>query len=404
MIRYSKLFLYLTTTVLLAWLLPWCWDFFTLRPAKTPFALYSPVIGDFALIQSTDSGTLRTDRKGQLYSASAFDSILPFFYYRQLITDNKFPDTIKGRPVTPQTVRQENFMFRHTPSDLNRIKVPLYPLLESMSGRVDLEMPDDVFRIRNGIEFLDSKTNRIKKEKSETYQHIFRKKGFRFPARFIEGHPTIRKEYDEGYFIIDHDFDIFHLKQTVGRPFLRKITLPSDFRIKNIFITEFRNRKTFAFLTDENGKFYSLQRPDYTLRAIPLDSFVPEKESMAVTGDPFVWTFAVTGKNGTTVYAIDAETYELLDKMFLPAPVATGAGKIADFLFPFRLAFTSSLDKEIYPHLNGFSFRALPLNLLLALLFFLFRKKKGKTDAREILFLLIGGLYAWIGLSVFETD
>lgn len=51
MIRFSKMFFYVTVAVLLVWQLPWCYAFLTLKPAKTPFTMYSSVLGDFVITQ-----------------------------------------------------------------------------------------------------------------------------------------------------------------------------------------------------------------------------------------------------------------------------------------------------------------------------------------------------------------
>ena len=48
--RFSTLLLYVTIAFLLLWQLPWCYNFFVVKPEKTPFTLYSFVIGDFALM------------------------------------------------------------------------------------------------------------------------------------------------------------------------------------------------------------------------------------------------------------------------------------------------------------------------------------------------------------------
>lgn len=45
MIRFSKIFFYITVAVLLVWQLPWCYAFLTLKPVKTPFTMYSSEIG-----------------------------------------------------------------------------------------------------------------------------------------------------------------------------------------------------------------------------------------------------------------------------------------------------------------------------------------------------------------------
>ena len=51
MIRFSKIFFYITVAVLLVWQLPWCYAFLTLKPVKTPFTMYSSVLGDFVITQ-----------------------------------------------------------------------------------------------------------------------------------------------------------------------------------------------------------------------------------------------------------------------------------------------------------------------------------------------------------------
>ena len=92
--RFSTILLYVTIAFLLLWQLPWCYNFFVVKPEKTPFTLYSFVIGDFAQMgQEEGKGSVRRDLAGNIYSEAAFDSILPMFYFRQLMSDERFPDT-----------------------------------------------------------------------------------------------------------------------------------------------------------------------------------------------------------------------------------------------------------------------------------------------------------------------
>ena len=124
--RFSTILLYVTIAFLLLWQLPWCYNFFVVKPEKTPFTLYSFVIGDFAQMgQEEGKGSVRRDLAGNIYSEAAFDSILPMFYFRQLMSDERFPDTIKGIAVTPKMVQTENFNFRSVPSDINAPSIGL---------------------------------------------------------------------------------------------------------------------------------------------------------------------------------------------------------------------------------------------------------------------------------------
>ena len=74
--RFSTILLYVTIAFLLLWQLPWCYNFFVVKPEKTPFTLYSFVIGDFAQMgQEEGKGSVRRDLAGNIYSEAAFDSI-----------------------------------------------------------------------------------------------------------------------------------------------------------------------------------------------------------------------------------------------------------------------------------------------------------------------------------------
>ena len=172
--------------------------FFAAKPSRTPFSMYSCIIGDFLSMGYEESvGLIRRDQSGNNYTQEQTDSILPLFYVRQLMADERFPDSINGVPVSPRQVQITNFNFRVSASDINSPSVPLYPLMESMSGRVDLKMPDDVFRITpHGIEFIVMESNTIDKEKSQTFTEVLTKKGFSFPARHIAGSYKNRRLQD----------------------------------------------------------------------------------------------------------------------------------------------------------------------------------------------------------------
>ena len=347
-IRFSKILFYTTIVILLFWLIPWSYNFFVARPQKSPFTLYSSVINDFAILDKSDKGMIRTDAKGNRYTEAQFDSILPMFYFRQLVSDGRFPDTLNNIALTPKRIQTENFIFRLNPQDVNTKKIPLYPLLESMSGRVDLKMPDDMFRITSKeIQFIDMASNEINNAKSALYTEALLKKGFRFPANIISGNPTTRKDYDEGYLLTDKEGQLFHFKQVKGRPFVRKIDMPKHISIKHIFLTEFKNRKYHAFLTDSENKLYALLTKSYTFQSIPIVSFNPEKERISIFGNLFDWTINISGEFKNQYYAIDAKEFKLLKSMEYPLQEETLAEKI-DKWMP-GISFISSLNKEVFP-------------------------------------------------------
>lgn len=343
MIRISKIFFAFLVVVLLLWQLPWCYNFFASKPVKTPFTLYSSVVGRFAQLKhDADHNLVYADHTGQEYTEDEFDAILPTFYYRQLITDSRFPDTILGRAVTPRDIQLSNFNMRISPLDINAPRLGVQQLLESMSGRVDLELPGDVFRITaSGMEFVDMATNTVNEKKSQTFTAMMESKGFVFPHYRMSGNPTDRKEYDEGYVMLDAQRRLFHVKQTVGRPYVRAIDLPEGMVAEHLFITEFPSRKWLCFLTDTEGGFWVVERDSYVVRRTEIPAFNPEREAMLIIGNMFNWTVRVDRAEAESYYAISARDYSLLDSLSYPTPSASMPG----------LTFTSTKDKFVKPRL-----------------------------------------------------
>lgn len=335
--------MYITVALLLLWQLPWCYSFFAAEGVRSPFVLYSTVSGEFVstIFSEAKGGVIRQSESGTLYSQEEIDSVLPFFYMRQLMADERFPDTIHGVGFTPREAQLANFSFRSNPMDINVVKIPLYPLLESKSGRVDLVMPDDVFRgTESGVEFIASKTNTIDEKKSRMFTEMMLKKGFVFPIRYISGNPTARKEYDEGYLLLDSEGKLFHLKQMVGRPYVRHIVLPADVKAKYLFITEFKDRKTLGFVTDEENRFYILNSGTYD--CVRTDVFFnPATDVLSIFGNLFDWTVCVKNVDGLFYYALDAKDYSLIKSLTHPNEAGGVEG----------LHFTSPNDKYVKPRI-----------------------------------------------------
>lgn len=305
-----------TAVMLMLWLLPWTIKFFTAKPSNSPFILYSSVIKDFAYIDIQKERDLKyCDLSGNKYTEREFDSILPFFYTRQLIQDERLPDSINGIKISPKLIQHENFIFISKPYEININKIGLYFLMESMSKRIDLKMPDDVFRTTSqGIEFIDMKSNEINEAKSKLFTETMKNKGLVFPIIEINGNPTTRKEYDEGYVILDYNNNLFHFKMVKGRPYVRKIELPNDITLKHLFITEFNNRKTLAFATDVNNKFFVISNKTYEVSKVAIPSFNPEKETIRIIANMLDWTIQIDSETRNDYYAINANDFSLIQK------------------------------------------------------------------------------------------
>ena len=341
MLKISKLFFWCLVAVVVAWQLPACYNFFVAKSVDTPFTLYSSVAGEFAMLErDADKKLLYKDATGKSYTEEEFDAILPTFYYRQLVTDDRFPDSICGTPVTPRQIQLTNFNIRISPLDLYKPKIGVQQLLESMSGRVDLELPDDVFRITEcGIEFIKMETNQVDHAKSDRFTKMMREKGFRFPARYLSGNPTDRKEYDEGYVMLDASNQLFHIKQTVGRPYVRAIALPEGLVPELLFITEFPSRKWLCFIADQQGYLWVVERDNYAVVRTEIPAVDFKTESILIIGNMFDWTVCVNRADQECYYALSAVDYKLLDTLVYPTPSNAIRG----------LKFTSTKDKFVRP-------------------------------------------------------
>ena len=183
------------------------------------------------------------------------------------------------------------------------------------------------------------KTNTIDADKSQLFTEAMVKKGFKFPARRLAGNPTTRKEYDEGYLILDNEGKLFHLKQTKGRPYVRAISLPEGLNAKYLFITEFKDHKTLGFLTDMDNNFYVLNNKTYDVIKTGVPSFNPEEDALSIFGNMFDWTVCVKTADADKYYALDADDYSLIKSISFPRKSNGMSG----------LHFTSSQDKYVKP-------------------------------------------------------
>lgn len=357
------------------------------------------------MIDTKEDGRDYRDNKGRTFTDAEFDSILPTFYYRQLMADNRLPDSLFGKTINPKILQKESFIFRTSPASQNASKLGLYQLMESKPKRVDLKMPNDVFRFssRKGLQFIDIETNQVNREKTKVFKDLFKQKGAILPIKVIDGNPSTRKEYDEGYFFVDAEDKLFHFKQVNGKPMLRNIK--TDKKIAHIYITEFSNRRFYAFLVDTDHRFYVLTRPEYEIKEVDIHPFNPDEDGLMIIGNMFDWTVKKSTNTYSEYYAISSKDYSVIDTMRKDYPPFK-YDRIAEYIFPFELNFTSYLDKFMYPRFTNLSMIAIYVNIIFCLLYILItyfvRRKRREKAYRYLLYaipILIFGIFAFIPIT-----
>jgi hypothetical protein len=347
----ARIFLLLTGTLLVAHYLPAGFWLLADKHQRSPIVFYSCVDKGFLLLRSDEGEVRRTDPAGKVYEREDFERLLPLDNYLQLYKDGRMPKEIDGVAITPEKLRRERLNVRLRSEMLDSPSTGLTPLLESQSGRVRLEMPGDMMRLGDRIEFLDVKANRLLPEKSARFQKAFTEAGFVFPTRLVGGNPSTLKPYDEGYFLVDSAGAFFHLRQVRGEPELHRLTdivRPEDKdRWANLsplylHVQEQDNKEVRFLIVETNGGVHLVIGKDYRLVTIPLDKYDPTKMQLSVRGDLLNRLVTVNSDASVEAVVMDRD-YKFVDRYSesLTPREARPAGRIAAEIFPFMLDFES---------------------------------------------------------------
>ena len=343
--------------VVIVWLLPALYELVSPRMDKTPFVVYSCLDSTFIKMEVQDKQVHYIDFRGQEFTKYQADSLLPLFAFRQLVAEGRLPDSLYGVALTPKLIQQNAFHFKTSPKQLNKPAVGLYTMLESASGRVDLQLPPDVFRLtKDGLEFIDCETNTVNKAKSLSFSRELTKHGFTFPVQLIWGNGTTRKDYDNGFLLTDQNERLFQLKMVKGTPWVREIKVSGErlaFSGKwiQVFTLEPANRQLIGLVVDDAYQLYAV-RSNGELAHIGIDAYDPQAMQITITGDLFHWTITEYTATDSRYYAVKAGTFEQVASAIIPDPELPLAQRIERWIMPIRLRFTSWRTQLIYPNIN----------------------------------------------------
>jgi len=366
-----KYIIILLGLIMLTWLLPALYELLSPRTDKTPFVLYSCLDSTFIRFETHGKQIRYVNSRGEQFTKAQTDSLLPLFSFRQLVAEGRLPDSLFGVALTPKLIQQNTFHFKTSPKQLNKPAVGLYTMLESASGRVDLTLPSDVFRLtEDGLEFIDCETNSVNRAKSLSFSRELTKHGFTFPVHLIWGNGTTRKDYDNGFLLTDANDRLFQLKMVKGTPWVREIAnsqeLTANSRFTNVFVIVPANRALIGLVVDENHRLYAV-RSNATLAPIGQQTspslvpctlspctltYAPQEMQITIVGDLFHWTITEYTATDSRYYAVDANTFELVASEIIPDPERPLAQRLERILLPIRLRFTSWRTQLIRPNIN----------------------------------------------------
>lgn len=374
------------------------------KPNRAPFVMYSCVDNDFMAIEDG----VRMDNKGNVYTLEEFEQKLPLLNMRQLMVSGTMPDSIRGYAMDPHEVSIHRSFYRYKPSTKYAPKPGLYPLFESESGRAQLEMPSDFFRIGLRMEFVDAATNKVDEEKTRMFTAVLQKRGFLFPAKMIEGIPTTRKSCDEGYMVVDSNDLLYHVKMIEGRPYVKKVDLPEGFSFGYIGCVDFKDKRYYCYIFTEENDLFILTQDEYELVQWPIENLDPATEEIRIYGDFFNYNVISVSQNYMNVVALDKE-YVKIDEYnkSWPDRSETKQGVIFSYLFPAEITLDNRNTSYRDFYFSGSAgFRWLILNvILLAVHIMIIRRRRVimKNHLIDLALILVTGIYGFITVNIFPN-
>ncbi len=374
----------------------------TYTPEKYPFIHYSSMLEKLCIIEYKDKKTPLKDLDGHSYKDNQIDSLLPLLNYRQLVMNGKMPDSIHGKAVDVKQIRAKSVVFRFNPDEMQQPDLGLYILFESMPKRGKLEIPDDIFRLKNNIEFIDVQTNTVNPEKSELFQSALEKEGFKFPSQWNSGNMNPRKPYDEGYFSLDSQGQLFHTKMVNGRPYVKDTKVGQSIDIAHFSMLEVADKRFYGFLFSKKGEVYILEGDAGKYQPVQLDinPLDLKSDEFAILGNMLYWTITIKNQSGAHYYALDANTLQRVAEHRIERTEGRW-DQVSAWLFPVYLTFQKKESAYIAPEFHFTGFKALGINLLLVIIFCIFARKQNlKQKITGSLLILVTGIAGGIALLV----
>lgn len=407
--KVARYVLIISVIAVLAIILPEFYSMMFFKSTPKARVSYSPIAKKFLLLRYKTNDVYREDADGNKLSREDFERLTPFFNYRALLYREEMPDTIEGIPIDIKEVRLNNIYFRIRPKEMFYYSIPLNPLLESEPGRPNLEMPEEYFRIGDKFEFILALTNSVVPELSELFNNALVEKGFSFPAKKMYGNPTTRKPFDEGFFIVDNDDKLFHLKRVHNKPYVAQVALPPDLKIQFISVKEMTLKEFYGLIVTKDSKLFLISYDNYKLIELPSDGYDYKDTQLIFKGNILYREIHFIKPNSVKTVVTD-RNYKVVDTYFekWETNEESTIGMIEQALFPFSLSLTDIYNSYINFYVKISDFPFLLSNIVLFLvgivLFATKFKRNNSTKIIDLVIILVTGLYGLIAVLLIRDE
>ena len=410
--KFSRLALMILAVVVMSVYLPRLYHMVLDEKIGKTQLFFSPVIKKFIYREMVGEGHqfVTRDEDGNDYDRQTFETMIPFIYYKNMELWGKLPLIIDGKTFDQKTIKKNRQVFELKPRMIadRSPRIQVFPLLESVPGRARLRFPEDAFRFTDRMEFINVDTNAVDEGLTVRFTKALEQAGFVFPARMVSGRVSILKPFDEGFFIVDAAYAVFHIKRVNGQPVVVKTPIPRDLRIRNIKVSENKKREIYGSLLTEKGELFLIACDNYKLIRLPVDNYNPDTMDFKLIINPMYRTAIYSDDH--TIYAVAMDhDYQPVSRyqrvMF--AGQRTMKNIIFKAIFPFyiKTADKSSGYLRFDMILNGWlSMAGIAFALLITIIYMRISKLSYKEHWLDPVFILFTGLFGVVAVILIKPE
>lgn len=384
---------------------------FEKKAGKTQL-FFSPVIKEFVFREMVGEGHrfVTQDESGKNYDRHTFEALIPFIYYKNMELWGKLPLTIDGQTFDKQTIKKNRRVFELKPRMITdrSPRIQVFPLLESQPGRTRLRFPEDAFRVKGRMEFINVDTNTVEEGLTSQFTGTLNQAGFTFPARLAAGRVSILKPFDEGFFIVDADGRVYHVKRAGGKPVVVKTSIPVDIEVRHIKVTENNKKEIYGLLLSEKGELYLITYDNYRLIKLPLINYNPDTMDFKLLVNPLYRTAVYSDNRTIRAVAMDSE-YKPVARyerdMFYGKKTITDS--FFEAVFPFSIKIRDKTVGYLLfdPVCNGkMAIFGIIISLIIAVVVMYARKADFKRGWPDLAVVMLTGVYGLIAVNVIGPE
>ncbi|MCP4722334.1 MAG: DUF4857 domain-containing protein [Desulfobacteraceae bacterium] len=405
--------------------LPMLYEKIILDPVEKTHLFYSPISWDFiykekivgsvppkaaGLAMDHHSNLAYQKADGSYVDRKTFEKHLPFIFYKNMEIWGLLPINLEGQSFDKKSIKAGRRVLELKAREIpGKAPAPaLYPLLESNPGQARLVFPDDRFRMTShAMEFINADTNEKDKSLTNAFTRALTDQGFVFPARSVNGKFTVLKPFDEGIFLVDDRYRVFHVKRVDNRPWVVKTSIAPELNIRHIKVSENRQKKYYGLALGEK-KIGLISWDTYDFIPLPLADYDPDCMDLKLIFNPLYSTAVYSDRSVIRALAMDKNFLPLKSYVHNMSRANTTLGLcIRDFLFPFRFKLETPEESEfICFTVEKGSVWCLAGMVLCALVFTgALRMGKGTwPKPQAFFFVALTGIYGLIVAAILDFD